>query len=117
MPHPLFDSLDNQQHLCSSPPDPTIVAPSAPQFSLGSAGQSHAPSFDQVISRLKLLGQLGQLESARYLLWASCQTSLISYRQSPERLNCQARRISGMSGSLVHGKSNNIKGSISWEMS
>jgi hypothetical protein len=59
-PRPSLDSPDNPRHLPSlSPPsdptDPTVIASSTPWFSLESANQSHAPSFDQVISRLKPL--------------------------------------------------------------
>jgi hypothetical protein len=58
-PCPSLDSPDNPQCLPSSPPsdptDPTIIPFSTPRSSLESANQSHALSFDQVVSRLKPL--------------------------------------------------------------
>ena len=52
-PRPSLDSLPSSPP--SDPTDLTVIAPSTPWSSLESANQSHAPSFDQVISRLKPL--------------------------------------------------------------
>ena len=56
-PRPSSDFPDNPQRLPSSPPsdltDPAVIPFSTPWSSLESAYQSHALSFDQVVSRLK----------------------------------------------------------------
>jgi len=59
LPTPRRSLSDNSQHLplshASDPTNPAVITPFTPRSSLESAGETHIPLFDQVVSKLKPL--------------------------------------------------------------